>query len=735
MAQPLEHRQRTSWGTGRLLGLSAIMALTAGACIGKIGPNGADTGGSGGSASTSSSTGGEYVEQFPYEPVSARIYVAKVKNLMIGEAATEEEIQKVEKDPGALRGLVHDWFVTPKAQDKLFGFFQKAFQQTQLTINDFVDQGVVANFQDTTVINGAREMLARTVLDDFKLKLPFTNSVTTHEFMMTPALMAFYLYIDQTLVDDANKITPNIPLPNGSISSTFDAWGTYVDPMVGPPITLDQVLDPNSPNYLHFPVATQFACAIPVVDGTGHVTLDANGKVITTSMPYSVRHYKNKTSAAFALLFGNAPMGGESAEYPPGPAIPMDVPPADAGKYKINCDGGQNFKPSLLIADDSTSWRRVKIRAPKPGEALTPFYDLKTLRKASEIVARMPRVGFFTTPAFFANWQTNKSNQARDVMNQTLVVALGKSINPVDKGTTTVLDMGDGNHSDPTGPCYGCHQTMDPMRLIFRKNYSYNYHSQEKPQSFSAPNFDFLGEQSPLASLDDLAQTLIKHPNFPTAWVQKLCFYANSDACSEDDPEFIRISKAFVDSKFDFQTLVSDLFSSPIITGAEKTKTRTDLGETVSVARQDHLCASLTNRLKRTANICASIADATKAQAVRNNIPLDGYLRGAEAPALSTDPTMFFRGAAETVCRIAADLTIDKTPMDLYNSAKKDQAITDFVGNIMGLASGDPTTADATKILQDHFEAAVAKGATPTQALTSTFVLACTSPTSLAIGL
>jgi len=73
--------------------------------------------------------------------------------------------------------------------------------------------------------------------------------------------------------------------------------------------------------------------------------------------------------------------------------------------------------------------------------------------------------------------------------------------------------------------------------------------------------------------------------------------------------------------------------------------------------------------------LCGGISNSTQAQAVANNIPLDGYLRGAEAPALSTDPTLFFRGAGETLCQIAADLTVDKTN-SLYSSAKKDQAIT-----------------------------------------------------------
>ena len=740
MAQPIKHRQRTGWGNTRLLGASALLVLTAGACIGKIGPNGAtEAGGTGGAAAGTGSGGGDgggpYMEKFPYEKVSARIYVAKVKNLLIGQAATEEEIAAVEKDPKALRAMVDAWFVTPDAQDKFFSFFQKAFQQTQIGVNDFVDQGGVANNKDLTILNHAKEMFARTALKGLADGKPFTDTVTTHTFMMTPALMAFYLYVDQTLVDDVNKTTPNVPKADGTFANTIDSWATYVDPAVMMPITLDQVLDPKSPRYMHFPVPAQFGCNMPVLDGTGHVTLDAAGKVITSPMPYSERQYAG-TSPIFAMLLGTAPMGGVKASEPQPPPIPADVPASDKGKYSIQCDGAQNFKPTLVTAEDSI-WRLVTIRQPTAGEKLTPFYDIKTLRTKNEIVVRMPRVGFFSTPAFFANWQTNKSNEARDTMNQTLVVAIGTSINPVDKGTSTVLDMGkDGEHSDPNSPCYSCHQTMDPMRLVFRKAFTYTYHMQQNPsQVFATSTFDFLGEKAPLSSLDDLARTLIKHPRYPTAWVQKLCYYANSDGCSEDDPEFIRIAKAFADSNFDFHTLVGELFSSPIITGAEKTKTRVDFGETVSIARQDHLCASLTNRLKLPTSVCGSISNATQAQAVANNIPADGYLRGAEAPALSTEPTMFFRGAGETICQIAADLTVDKAPMSLYSSAKKDQAITDFVGNIMGLATGDPTSAPAMAILQEHYDAAIVAKATPTEALKSTFVLACTSPTSLAMGL
>jgi hypothetical protein len=348
----------------------------------------------------------------------------------------------------------------------------------------------------------------------------------------------------------------------------------------------------------------------------------------------------------------------------------------------------------------------------------------------------MPRVGFFSTPAFFANWATNNSNQHRNTLNQALIVGIGRSINPVDKGTSTVLDNGkDGQHSDPTSPCYSCHQTMDPMRNVFRQVYTYAYHQQHNPaQVYSTASFDYLGSKSALASLDDFATALVTHPLYPVAWAQKLCYYANSSGCAEDDPEFLRVVAAFKDSNFDFHTLLVELFSSPLVTGQTATKTGREIGETVSIARQDHFCSALTNRLQLTASLCVGITDATTKIAVTNNIPLDGYLRGAEAPALSTDQTPFYRGATESLCAYAAGLTIDK-PKSRYESAKKDTAITDFVSNIMGITSEDPLSAAVTQLLHEHYDAAIAAKASPTDALKSTFITACLSPTSVAMGL
>jgi hypothetical protein len=716
--------------------LSALVTSTLGlGCKGKldVGPSGGNDGGLDGGST------------IPFEPVAARIYVAKVKNLMLGLPPKEEEIAAVEADPTALRGLVDAWFVKPEAQAKLGTFFNKAFQQTQIGPADFFDQVTVDGLPNLPLFTQLQESMSRTALKTIANGQPFTDTVTTHTFMMTPTTMSFYLALDQIQVDDAGKLSISVPMPDGTLSTTQAFWLTYrppVDPnattVVPNPIPLTETLDPQSPNFMHFAVPAAFTCSMPQLDDTGHVVVDANGAAVKVTVSYNQRKYTNAMSA-FLAMFGfagrNFVNDPNDPNGPPTLTVPADVPAEKKNLYQYNCGSGVSFTSPNTNSQD-TVWRPVTVRPPYPNEKLTPFYDLPALRGASEILVRTPRVGFFSTPAFFANWTTNNSNQHRDTLNQALIVGIGRSINPVDRGTSTVLDNGkDGQHSDPTSPCYSCHQTMDPMRNVFRQAYTYSYHAQhDATQLFATAAFDYLGEKAPLAGFDDFAHALVSHPLYASAWAQKLCYYANSSACAEDDPEFQRVAQAFADSNFDFHKLVLELFSSPLVTGQDETKTWRDVGETVSIARQDHVCAALTNRLALTTSLCTGITDKTTATAVTYNVPLDGYLRGAEAPALSTGATPFYRGATESLCAYAAGLTVDKTN-SRYDSKKKDAAITDFVANIMGLTAADPSSAEVTQLLTQHYDAAVAAGATATDALKSTFIIACLSPTSVAIGL
>ena len=89
------------------------------------------------------------------------------------------------------------------------------------------------------------------------------------------------------------------------------------------------------------------------------------------------------------------------------------------------------------------------------------------------------------------------------------------------------------------------------------------------------------------------------------------------------------------------------------------------------------------------------------------------------------------------VCPLTAGgaRVVDAGAASLYKSAEKDSALHGFVGTVMGVPPSDPRAAGLFAILSKHDDAAIAAGATPTDALRSTFVVACSSPLSVSMGL
>ena len=70
-----------------------------------------------------------------------------------------------------------------------------------------------------------------------------------------------------------------------------------------------------------------------------------------------------------------------------------------------------------------------------------------------------------------------------------------------------------------------------------------------------------------------------------------------------------------------------------------------------------------------------------------------------------------------------------------WQSTQADAAIADFVGTMLALTPSDPRAAGATSALTDHFHSAVQGGATASDALKSTFTVACLAPSFLGIGM
>jgi hypothetical protein len=531
--------------------------------------------------------------------------------------------------------------------------------------------------------------------------------------MMTPALMEFYALVDGFVVkpdDDTNLQFDRIAGQKLTVTIEPDTQ-----------IPIADTLNPSSPNYMHWynPLASpaqygaSAASCVPVVFSSPEGTMPGAGSL-----------------ALQELLIGGI-----------------------AGRSHPNCNGmAVDSAAQMTLADyDDTGWRMVKIRQPNAGESPTTFYDLQTLRSlsdpTSDLVLALPRVGFFTTPAFFANWASNASNQMRVTANQTVIVALGKMFDgddPTSPSTTPGLDSA---HATPGSACFGCHQLLDPTRSIFAATYAFNrYHAQLDPAyTGQTGQFAFQGVIQPVNSMYDLGKTLANHPLFAQAWAQKLCFYANSVGCSADDPEFKRVVAAFVSSNYSWNTLVTELFSSPLITYATVTQSAGLSGEPIAVERRDHLCAALSTRLGLS-DVCGLHAirtvdspGLTGVPELLGSLPSDGYGRGLADPVLPRQPSLFQLAGMENICRDLAAQVIDAPSpppgsKQWSSTQPTDAAITDFVQIVMGLAPSDPRGASAKTILQENYTLSIHAKATPTDALKSTFVLACLAPSALAIG-
>ncbi|MGH7282667.1 MAG: hypothetical protein ACRELY_14160, partial [Polyangiaceae bacterium] len=635
--------------------------------------------------------------------------VPKVKQVLTGLPATDAEIAQVTADPSTFPALVDDWMsgTTNAAtktgyQGRMLTFFEYAFQQTQVLPNDFDD--VVAGKKALgggpyvdLLLQNLTESFARTALDAITSGKPFSQTITTHQFMMTPALMELYAYMDSAQVHDDFSTDDAFANANPHGTMNFEnAKG---------PIPWADSINPASPNYMQFYVPD--------------LTKLRDKGCLEDPIPYKMN------SISLHLLMTGV----------------LD-------DYKVGSDKcGQVLKvaDSQFTAADFTTWKLVTIRTPNAGEQPTEFYDLATLRSTTELVLTTPRVGFFTTPAFFANWPTNTSNMDRAPMNQTLIVSTGMQIDGTDPTVPPSRPGLDQEHAAPGTACYGCHQLLDPTRSILQATYSYGYGNQDDGDLAGQKGlFAFQGVIANVSSVDDLASTLAQHPAFATGWVEKVCYYVSSQKCATDDPEFQRIVDDFKSGGFSWTSLVRELATSPITTNASETKTYDEVGAIVPLTRRDQLCQSLGARL-HIQDICQLVTYDQGGDApigvIASGLPSDGYGRGQAQPVLPNVPTLFYRAGTENICEGIADEVVDvPTGSQIagsiqFSSTDPNAAITSIVNGLIGLPPSDPRTSQAESLLQAHYQSALGTGASPTDSLKSTFVVACLSPSVVGTGM
>jgi hypothetical protein len=637
-------------------------------------------------------------------PISAESALRKIKNVLTGLAVTDAELA-TGKQPGGLTQLLDAWTATPEFDEKMIFFFSNAFQQSSLSIADFQFQlrkrpgafdlpyGIYGDDAFPMLFKNMKESFARTAVAFVAEGKPLTDLLTTKKFMMTSALKSLYLQIEA-------------PYDIHDISFGYNH---------GRRPKLEDTLNPSSPDYLIFGYE-----APTTVSGNIRYKDECTGKNL-------VSYYPGNTHL-FHLLLGS--VGRDSAN--------------NGDSHTGNNCWEKPAKP-YFTAQDLSDWQMVEI---VDGAPLMPWELIKIRSSGGTLKSRAPRVSFFSTPAFFAVWNTNDSNGHRVTANQALLAAIGVGYTSADSSIPIPPDTAavNGEHAVDSSECYVCHKSLDPMRQFWGKAYDFN----NKPGGGGpAPSFGFANVTESGSTLVDFGNFLKQVTDervagdslsrFGLEMTQKLCFFANSAKCEETDPEMRRVARTFQEANFDFKVLVKELFSSPLVTASEATETFAQNGVTVSITRRDQLCQALSNRLgvKDLCDISLPVPpnEPSAMSLLAGALPADAFSRGVAAPVTAADPTLFYRAASELLCEAIAGRLVDAQQGSLFSSSDPAAAIADMVTRVMGVPATDPKHEGAVDALSRHFAAAEDGGESATSALRSTFSAACQSPPSLALGI
>jgi len=471
---------------------------------------------------------------------------------------------------------------------------------------------------------------------------------------------------------------------------------------------------------------------------------------VTTGLLVALSYADNSDKGLRAskhTLYREPPLGSPAAPWPLSYQVQNKtwlLPQLVAGCPKVNLTGPDlydmlmgyvrcpqpignvSFATGTVLSDaDFSDWHFVELRQASTLQFGATFYDVDSLRGTDAIYLNQPRIGFFTTPAFLGNWDTNDGNKFRVTTSQTLISALGEALSPADPTQPIRLDGLDAVHAPTSSSCYGCHQFLDPMRGYFSSEFSINYQATSTPSTYQ-PSLAFHGVRLDGGGLEGFAAALANHPLFASAWVQKLCYFANSQGCDPNDPEVSRVAKLFADSGFDFLTLVKELFSSPLVTGASATQSNSAQDPLISITRRQHFCQLIDQRLG-TKDTCKN------AGTVVGLIPQDEFSRGAAVPVQPAVTGLFHFAAAEKLCSTIASKLVTTTGR--FPPTAPLAAINDMVHLLMGLSPAHSRSLATYKQLSQHYDNARLLGATTSEALRDTFTVACMSPDVMGVGL
>jgi hypothetical protein len=599
----------------------------------------------------------------PFEPVSMATALAKLKLLVHGGAVTDAELTGATADPNTVRDLVEGWTKTPEFAVKLRSFLGTALQQDSV---------------------GA-----------MKETLGFPTAHFTPSEMLRAAVARSFLDTAMDIVQSGAPFTEVVTSHKRSITTAELLLLAYSDQ------TSNEI---DATNY-------KVRFVGPDKKGNTPATLTKNGDV---------------------WELGGAAQPGQTCRVQPGKgAIPdpqiMPSPQFLAMLFgRVQCRGKGDLKYTGPVTPaDHTDARAVSLETTQ-GKALdfTDVASLRAIKAGAAVRLHTPRPGFFSASVFLDNWPTNKDNAFRVTLNQTLMVALGSTFSMSDPTQNAMTGI-DQEHAAPETPCFSCHRLMDPMRPFLSNGLDSFYRTSGSPAEMGT--FAFFGSTTTGTSAEDLAQAIIHHPRFATAWVLKICSWANSRACSEAEPGVAELAQGFQSSGWDFHKLLVDTLSSPLVTGLSGTAL--SIQPEASITRRRHLCAELQVRLG--AVVDSSGACNSAEDDLARSIPDDAFARNQPGFVQLSSPGMFYAAGVERMCEALAPAAVKSLfpSSDVPGSAKK------LVESFMGLPPSHPRHDAAVTALAAHCADVIAAGGTKDQAVESAFVVACTSPDVTGAGL
>lgn len=487
---------------------------------------------------------------------------------------------------------------------------------------------------------------------------------------------------------------------------------------------LSEVIDKWLASPLYATKLSQFLkVALQQKTTDGRFTTQLNGLSPTSKLKRNIEESFTRTAVRIALSDSSFKEVVTTRDWELSTVALAALAYADHPKRPQNADS--TFLDTPFIDSDYNDWRTVSLRTViespyQDAQAFKNISFVESLRNVAEggtLFLKTPRVGFFTTPVFFDQWQTNADNQFRLNTNQTLITALGLTFSSGDPTLPNQihLDDLDQDHAPAGSDCHGCHKNLDPMKNIFMNHFSPVTFRAKEEQGVLRDYFSFQGQRSELSSMIDFAHEVADHPHFAKGWTLRLCQWLSSTSCSDQEDSIESFSTQFAASGYQFKTLMKALLMSDILLNTSYDAGSDHPGAYVSIARKDHFCEAINARLRVIREernlpldnvLSMDMCNHPSLRKIAQTFPNDDFARGKIDLVQSSRNDLFLSSAFGQFCDASARRVVGQKSVHTFKTNQVDYALDDMTEYMLGIPQSAPSYQQSRDSLQRLYDVA-----------------------------